>query len=222
MAGLWNDFNDATSQQSFDLIPKGTLAWVRLDIKPGGHNDPSMGWDGGYATLSKAGSGAVYLNCEAVIMGGPFDKRRVFFNIGLHSPKGPEWANMGRTFCRAILNSSRNIADKDQSPAAQQARRINGIGDLSGIYFLAKIDVEKDGNGDERNTIRSAVTPDMKGYFPLDHNTAIPAMPTATRAPSTPTAPPPAWAGNGGSNGNGYLPPPAGKPATPGPAWAQW
>ena len=32
----WNDFNDAEQQQSFDLIPKGTVAPVRMTIKPGG------------------------------------------------------------------------------------------------------------------------------------------------------------------------------------------
>jgi hypothetical protein len=29
--------------------------------------------------------------------------------IGLSSPKGPEWANMGRSFMKAILNSARGI-----------------------------------------------------------------------------------------------------------------
>ena len=47
----WNDFNDAESQQSgFDLIPKGTIVPVRMTIKPGGYDDPSQGWGGGYAT----------------------------------------------------------------------------------------------------------------------------------------------------------------------------
>ena len=34
----WNDFNDAEQQQSFDLIPKGTIARVRMTIKPGGYD----------------------------------------------------------------------------------------------------------------------------------------------------------------------------------------
>ena len=47
----WNDFNDAESQQSgFDLIPKGTAVPVRMTLKPGGYDDPSQGWGGGYAT----------------------------------------------------------------------------------------------------------------------------------------------------------------------------
>ena len=45
----WNDFNDAEHQQSFDLIPKGTVAKVRMTVKPGGYDDPSQGWVGGHA-----------------------------------------------------------------------------------------------------------------------------------------------------------------------------
>jgi hypothetical protein len=48
----WNDFNDAEQQQTFDLIPKGTVAKVRMTIKPGGYDDPNQGWTGGYATQS--------------------------------------------------------------------------------------------------------------------------------------------------------------------------
>jgi hypothetical protein len=45
----WNDFNDAQAQR-FDLIPKGSIAKVRLTIRPGGYNDEQQGWTGGYAT----------------------------------------------------------------------------------------------------------------------------------------------------------------------------
>ena len=48
MAASWNDYNDA--QQNAALIPKGTLAKVRLTIRPGGFDDASQGWAGGYAT----------------------------------------------------------------------------------------------------------------------------------------------------------------------------
>lgn len=46
----WNDFNDAEQQTSFELIPKGTLAKIRMTIKPGSHDDVSRGWTDGYAT----------------------------------------------------------------------------------------------------------------------------------------------------------------------------
>ena len=61
--GSWNDFNDAQSNTS--LIPKGTLAKVRLTIRPGGFDDASQGWTGGYAT--RGSTGAVYLNGEFTV-----------------------------------------------------------------------------------------------------------------------------------------------------------
>src|SRR5690606_19430236 len=104
-------------RQSFDLIPKGTLARVRMSIKPGGFDDPSQGWTGGWATQS-FDSGAIYLACEGVVMEGPFAKRKVWRNIGLYSAKGPTWMQMGRTFVRAALNSARNIHPGDSTPQA--------------------------------------------------------------------------------------------------------
>jgi hypothetical protein len=82
---------------------------------------PAQGWTGGYATRND-NTGSVYLNCEFVVMEGEFARRKMWSLIGLHSPKGPEWANMGRTFVKAILNSARGIHPGDNSPAAQNAR----------------------------------------------------------------------------------------------------
>ena len=158
--GSWNDFNDA--QSNTNLIPKGTLAKVRLTIRPGGFDDPSQGWTGGYGTRGSAG--AVYLNGEFTVTEGAYARRKIFTLIGLYSPKGPDWANMGRSLVRGMLNSARGISDKDQSPQAQSARRINGLKDLDGIEFLARIDVGTDASGDEKNEIRSAVTPDHRDY----------------------------------------------------------
>ena len=156
----WNDFNDARSTTS--VIPKGAIAKVRLSIRPGGYDDPSQGWTGGYAT--RGSTGAVYLNAEFTVLEGPYARRKIFSLIGLHSPKGPDWGNMGRALVRAILNSARGISDKDVSPQAQSARRIRGFADLDGIEFDAKIDVGTDTNGDPKNEIRTAVTPDHKEY----------------------------------------------------------
>lgn len=158
--GSWNDFNDA--QSNTNLIPKGTLAKVRLTIRPGGFDDASQGWTGGYAT--RGSTGAVYLNGEFTVTEGQYARRKIFTLIGLYSPKGPDWANMGRSMIRGMLNSARGISDKDQSPQAQAARRINGLGDLDGIEFLARIDVGTDASGDDKNEIRSAVTPDHRDY----------------------------------------------------------
>ena len=158
--GSWNDFNDA--QSNTNLIPKGTLAKVRLTIRPGGFDDASQGWTGGYAT--RGSTGAVYLNGEFTVTEGPYARRKIFTLIGLYSPKGPDWTNMGRSLVRGMLNSARGISDKDMSAEAQAARRISGFADLDGIEFIARIDIGTDASGDDKNEIRSAVTPDHRDY----------------------------------------------------------
>lgn len=156
----WNDFNDAAS--NVNIIPKGTIAKVHLTLRPGGYDDPAQGWTGGYA--KRGMSGSVYLDAEYTIVEGSYAKRKIWSLIGLYSPNGPNWANMGRSFVRNILNSARGIADNDNSPEAQKARTIAGFSDLDGIEFIARIDVTKDGNGEDKNEIRAAVTKNHKDY----------------------------------------------------------
>ena len=72
--GSWYDFNDA--QSNTNLIPKGTLAKVRLTIRPGGFDDASQGWTGGYAT--RGSTGAVYLNGEFTVTEGQYARRKIF------------------------------------------------------------------------------------------------------------------------------------------------
>ena len=113
---------------------------------------PSQGWTGGYAKRGTTGS--VYLDAEYTVLEGPYAKRKVWSMIGLYSPKGPDWANMGRSLVRGILNSARGLSDKDNSPEAQNARRISGFADLDGLEFVARIDVGTDSNGEDKNEIR--------------------------------------------------------------------
>lgn len=202
----WNDFNDAEQPQSFDLIPKGTAARVRMTIKPGGHDDAEQGWTGGYATQSFE-TGSIFLACEFVILDGTYVRRKMWSNIGLHSSKGPAWANMGRTFIRAALNSSRNVHPQDNSAQATAARRIQGFHEIDGIEFVARIDVEKDGRGDLRNVVRIAVEPDQPDYLRPDganaasvmqatasYQTAQPASKTAAQATRPAVSGKPSWA----------------------------
>lgn len=182
---LWNDFNDA--QSNANVIPKGTLAKVRLTIRPGGFDDPAQGWTGGYA--KRGNTGAVFLDAEYTVLDGPYAKRKIWSMIGLYSPNGPNWANMGRSLVRGILNSARGLSDKDKSPEAQARRRINGFADLDGLEFVARIDVGTDTNGDEKNEIRSAVAPDHRDYAQVMGSSAPSYAPPHSQqghAPSTP------------------------------------
>jgi len=178
---LWNDFNDA--QSNSNVIPKGTLAKVRLTLRPGGYDDPSQGWTGGYA--KRGSTGSVYLDAEYTVLEGPYAKRKIWSLIGLYSPNGPNWANMGRSLVRGILNSSRGLSDKDNSPEAQARRRINGFADLNGLEFVARIDIGQDTNGEDKNEIKSAVMPDHRDYAPVMGHVVAPGMAPQMQAPAT-------------------------------------
>ena len=215
-ANAWSDFNDAEAQQSgFNLIPKGALVPVLMTLKPGGHYDASQGWSDGYPTQSSK-TGAVYLAAEFVITGGEYAKRKMWSNIGLYSPKGPTWTQMGRTFVRAALNSARNVLPQDNSPQAAAARRIQGFVDLDGLEFVVRVDIEKDDRGDDRNVVKTAVEPDHPDYArtmgvpsKLVPSTNAPAN-SAPQAPAAQSAAPAHQA-----------PAPQRAPVSGKPAWAQ-
>jgi hypothetical protein len=220
MSGLWNDFNDA--QSNTNVIPKGTLARVRLTLRPGGFDDPAQGWTGGYAR--RGATGAVYLDAEYTVLEGPYARRKIWSLIGLYSPKGPDWANMGRSLLRGILNSARGISDRDKSPEAQTRRRIAGFHELDGLEFVARIDIGQDTNGEDKNEIRNAITPDHRDYAQIMGHVAPPAFAPHAQPHSPAPQPYPAGPaqGNGAPAQQGQ-PPRA--PAAPGfagrPSWAE-
>ena len=119
-------------------------------------------------------------------MEGQYAKRKIWTLIGLYSPKGSDWANMGRAMVRGMLNSARGLSDKDVSPQAQAARRINGFADLDGLEFIARIDIGSDTNGDDKNEVRGAVTRDHKGYAEVMGMAAAPAYRPVASPPAGP------------------------------------
>jgi hypothetical protein len=158
----WNDFNNA-EQSGYDLIPSGTIAKVKLNIKPGGYNDETQGWVDGYATKSLK-TGAIYLDAEFMILEGKYAKRKVWSLIGLHSSKGPEWESMGKYFIKSMINSAKGISPKDNTEAAVAARSITKFAAIEGLEFVARIDVTNDENGHLKNEIKKVITPEHKDY----------------------------------------------------------
>lgn len=156
----WNNFNDAEDQMSYELIPNKTIAKVRLILKKGNH--VTKEWPEGYATLSKAGT-SIYLACEFVILGGEYENRKVWSNIGLHSDKSPLYAEIGRSMIRAILNSAHGLHSKDKSPEAEKQRQIKSFADLDNLVCLAEITINDKGYK-PRNEIKTILTPDHAEY----------------------------------------------------------
>jgi hypothetical protein len=151
------NFNDAEPQIEFGLIPNNTIAKTRLTIKLGGDfSDP-------FLTRSKNGD-SVFLNCEFVILEGPYAKRRIFDKIGIGG--SDQWINMSKARIRAILESAKNIGPKDMSEAAQAARKIDSWDELDGLEPVVKIGIESDRSGvhPNKNRIASIITPDKPEY----------------------------------------------------------
>lgn len=185
------DFNTAqsTSNSSYGLIPRGTIAKVKLKIKPGGYSDESKGLTGGYASLGHY-SGSIYLKCEYTIIAGKYKRRKIWSMIGLFSPKNDNaWGNMGRSFIRSILNSSHGFTDSDKSPEAIKARKVESFADLDGLEFVVRIDVKHDTkggtDGNDKNDISRVITPEHKDYskimdgisYSINHDTKRAAVP---------------------------------------------
>jgi len=165
MSNTFFNFNNVEKQSNYPLIPDGTLAKVRLDIKPGGYNNPEEGWDSNMATLGQ--SGAVYLKCEYKILSGAHKGQKVFSLIGLHSQKSPLYQQMGRALILGILESSRGVYSKDRSEEAIKKRQISSLSDLDNLTFVAEISIGKDMKGEPKNEIKKAITPDHPEYSKL-------------------------------------------------------
>ena len=173
------DFNDADTQRKLDVIPHGTIATVRMTVRPG-----SAG-EGGWLRRSKDG-GSEALDCEFVVLDGPFAKRKFWtlFTIAGTTPGHAEAANISAGKLRAMLESARGIKPDDTSDAAKQARRIGSYGDLNGLSFIARIGVEPPQNGYKaKNRLDHVVTPDETAWHPVTQEpVATPAKPASSPA----------------------------------------
>lgn len=163
------DFNGADTQDAaFDLIPANALVKLCLTIRPGGAGPE------GWLTQSKTSS-ALYLNTEAIVLDGPYARRRIYTRIGFRGKDAggsaeDSYANRGRALIRGILESARGIRAADQSEAARVARMIRSLGELSGLDLVAKIGIEKDKDKPEdtgRNVIKAAIGADHADYLRL-------------------------------------------------------
>jgi hypothetical protein len=130
------DFNTASEQFSFEVIPDRTIAVVQLNIRPG-----DVG-EGGLFKRSKNGQ-AEGLDTELVVVGGPHDKRKFYdwmTTSGVTGNHG-QAADITHRKLRAIIESARGIKPTDVSEAAKKMR-VAEYRDFDGIRFLAQIGVE--------------------------------------------------------------------------------
>lgn len=161
------DFNNAAEQTNFELIPANTIAKARLVLKAG--NDPADP----AITHGKNGDTS-YLNCEFIILEGPYVRRKIFDKIGLSG--NDTWINMGKARIRAILESAKGINPKDMSEMAVRGRQINSFEELNNLDVVIKIGIERDKNGQyqDKNRVTSIITPDHISYVEYINGQDIP------------------------------------------------
>jgi hypothetical protein len=180
------DFNTASEQRTFDVIPDRTIAVVQLNIRPGDAGE------GGLLKRSKNGQ-AEGLDCELIVVGGPHDKRKFFewMTLSGTTDNHAQAADISHRKLRAIIESARGIKPSDVSETAKKARIVD-YADFDGIRFLAQIGVEP-AKGDYRakNFLAQVVTPERKEWQPVEQVTKP--APAAAAKPSSVIVKP-AWA----------------------------
>jgi hypothetical protein len=184
------DLNQITPDEGndFALIPHGTIARVIMHIKPqmDGVSIPDLANDSIFR--QSATTSAKWIECEFNIIGGQFDKRKVWHNIFFDGDKkNPSGVSMSREIglqsLRKIVDSAKGLVPSDMSPEANAKRQISGLEALNGMEFCIKVAVEKGTNGyDDKNKMLSPVTVNQEGYIGGGNA-------PQTQAPSQPSSP---------------------------------
>jgi hypothetical protein len=151
------DFNTAGEQR--DVIPANTVCVLQLTIRPGGADQD--GW------FKRYQSGSQGLDCEYTVVGGDYEKRKVWENLVLMGETDGQMkmAESNRAKLRAMLESAYGIMPDDNSVAAQEARRPKSYADLNGLCFMARLGIEPaSGSYPAKNKIDLVITPERKGW----------------------------------------------------------
>ena len=150
------DYSTAKNQDDYSPIPEGTIVKVKFTIKEGGYNDVEQGWTEGLATLGQ--SGAVYLNTINTVLTGEHKNKKIYHLIGLYSPKGDTYNEMGKSYIKALLDSAYGLDPNDMSEEARK-KRSKKLSELAGLVHLVEVKNTHDHKGNLKNEIKKVITP---------------------------------------------------------------
>jgi hypothetical protein len=196
------DLNDAQPQMAplGELIPDGTFAKVKMTIRPG-HVNGSVPMDAGLLKASQS-SDAKLLDCELTVVAGPYAKRKLWQSFTVAGGKLDEkgvsigW-NISKATFRAMVDSALGLNPHDLSDAAKQKRVIQGLKQLDGITFAARIMVEPSANPQYKdvNKLANVVLPGEPQYAAIMRGETVPPEPIKAkpRKAHKPEAQAPAW-----------------------------
>ena len=135
----------------FELIPDGTIVSAIIKLEGGDTEIPEYG-AGKYFKQSQTTS-AKWLPIELTIMGGNFDKRKVWQNIFVDGDAKDENGmskarKIGLNTIKQMVDSGFGISPKDESEDAIAKRAsIQGIHMINGMTVCCTLGIEKGNNG---------------------------------------------------------------------------
>jgi hypothetical protein len=196
------DLNDAQPQMPpvGELIPDGSFARVAMTIRPGGLNGATPA-DAGVLKASNS-SDVKLLDCEFTVVEGPYARRKFWQNFTVAGGKVDEkgqskgW-NIAKSAFRAMIDSALGLDPRDESAAAKAKRVIQGLKQLDGIVFVARIMIEpaSSANYKDANKLANVVTPDEPQYAAVMRGEAVPPEPVNAKPRKVEAAvTAPAWA----------------------------
>ena len=172
----------------FELIPDGTIVSAIIKLEGGDTEIPEYG-AGKYFKQSQTTS-AKWLPIELTIMGGNFDKRKVWQNIFVDGDAKDENGmskarKIGLNTIKQMVDSGFGISPKDESEDAIAKRAsIQGIHMINGMIICCTLGIEKGSNGyADRNKIKTVLTPDSPNYIQSTGQAAPVAQAPVAQAP---------------------------------------
>jgi len=179
------------SNEPLTLIPDGTVVRGVLMFQGGDHMMPDFSQNAMFFKKS-AHTSAVWMPIEMTIVGGQFDKRKVWQNIFVHGDAIDEATGVskarliGLDTIRKIVNSAHNLSATDMSQEAQAKRQINGVEDLQGleVCFVVGIEKSNDPQYADKNRIKTFLSPDSADFIPANGSGA-----PSTASPLSPMPP---------------------------------
>ena len=179
--------------RDFELIPDGTVVRAVIKLSGGDHELPEFG---GGTYFKSSQSGAKWMPIELTIVGGPYDKRKVWQNIFVDGAKTDQNGfsiakRIGLETIKKMVDSHFALDMKDVSPEAAQKRgSINGVHMLNGMQICFKIGIEKGSNGyADKNKIKTVLTPGSQEFIAGDATAVAPAATPTPQAAAVPSAP---------------------------------
>ena len=179
--------------RDFELIPDGTVVRAVIKLSGGDHELPEFG---GGTYFKSSQSGAKWMPIELTIVGGSYDKRKVWQNIFVDGAKTDQNGfsiakRIGLETIKKMVDSHFALDMKDVSPEAAQKRgSINGVHMLNGMQICFKIGIEKGSNGyADKNKIKTILTPGSQEFIAGDATAVAPAATPTPQAAAVPSAP---------------------------------